>query len=144
MTGILSPEMRRYLLDTNMTSYLSRQQHPHLQKRMNRESPEDFAISVITEAELLYGLHLHPEATRVRRLVRDFLGWIPSVPWVSETAQVYATLRSEMQSKGMELSPLDTMIAAHAVALDLTLITHDRAFGRLAGRLRVEDWVAEA
>ena len=62
-----------------------------------------------------------------------------SLPWTSATARRYGTLRADLERKGRQLSALDLMIAAHAAEHDMTLVTHDVAFGAVPG-LRIQDW----
>jgi tRNA(fMet)-specific endonuclease VapC len=62
--------------------------------------------------------------------------------WNRRAADAYAALRADCESRGVSLSPLDTMIAAHAIAEDAVLVTRDKAFTQVEGRLRVEDWTS--
>jgi tRNA(fMet)-specific endonuclease VapC len=71
--------------------------------------------------------------------VRDFLERVPSLAWDSRAAAVYAVKREEQERKGKPLSVEDMMIAAHALSLGLTLVTHDQTFSFVDG-LRTEDW----
>ena len=67
------------------------------------------------------------------------LAAIDVLPWTSATARRYGTLRADLERQGRPLSALDLMIAAHAAEHDMTLVTHDLAFGAVPG-LRIEDW----
>ncbi len=53
----------------------------------------------------------------------------------------YADLRASCEKRGVSLTPFDVMIAAQAIALDATLVTRDKAFGRVEGPLRIDDWI---
>ena len=70
---------------------------------------------------------------------RRFLAKVARLPWDSAAARQYAQLRWAQESSGRSLSELDTMIAAHAVAENLVLVTNDKAFQQVAG-IRLEDW----
>jgi tRNA(fMet)-specific endonuclease VapC len=129
----------RYLLDTNIVSYFVRGNFPGLRNRIENTPLESFAISSVTEAELLYWVISRPERSRIRIAVDDILQWVPSLPWDSLIAQRHAILKNKMLCQGKPLSTEDMMIAAHALALDLTLITHDTAFAQV-DELRTEDW----
>ena len=96
-------------------------------------------ISVITEAELRFGVKRRPDATRLAKAVEIFLQDTPVLPWLSFTAQAYAELRTQMETQGIGLPAMDMLIAAHARANDCTLITADRAFKQVPG-LSVFDW----
>ena len=98
-------------------------------------------VSVITEAELRFGLARRPGATRLASDVEDFLLRVDILPWNSAAAESYGRLRATLEAVGRPLAALDTLIAAHALAEDAILVTHDGAFARVPG-LNVEDWQA--
>ena len=128
------------MLDTNTVSWLIKGRRNVLE-RMAAEAPERICLSVVTEAELLYGVARRPQARRLRLAIDEILAAIDVLPWTSATARRYATLRAELESRGKPLGPLDLMIAAHAVEREAVLVTSDRAFRAVPG-LRVEDWTA--
>ena len=128
-----------YMLDTNAASTLIRgRAGPALQRLMIEYGA---CISVITEAELRFGVRRRPEATRLAKAVEVFLLDVPSLPWTSITSEVYAEQRTRMESQGIGLSAMDLLIATHALAENCTLISADRAFTQVPG-LRVLDWSA--
>ena len=100
-----------------------------------------FCISVITEAELRFGLARRVGNADLRRIVENFLISVDIRSWTSVNAQRYGLLRAELETLGKSLAPMDLLIATHALAEDCTLISADRAFGRVPG-LRVLDWSA--
>lgn len=100
---------------------------------------EDFCISVVTEAELRFGLARGPVRAELRRLVEGFLDSADIRPWDSACARQYGRLRAELQASGRPLAPMDLMIATHALATHCTLVTADRSFAAVPG-LRVLDW----
>jgi tRNA(fMet)-specific endonuclease VapC len=130
--------MMLYLLDTNAVSMALRRQ-PQLLARLEVLAAEQIALSVITEAELLYGLARRPEAHRLSRLVHGFLKNTEILPWTSEAARYYAEAKAELDRRGQPLGIADMMIAAHALAEDAVLVTNDAAFARIDG-LKTEDW----
>jgi tRNA(fMet)-specific endonuclease VapC len=129
----------RYLLDTNIASYMIRGDFPHVRERSLREPAGEIGISVVTEAELRFGAARLPEVARIRILIRDFLAAVPILPWTSEAAIQYAHLRLAAERLGSPMGTLDLMIAAHAVAVDAVLVSHDRVFRRIP-QLKIEDW----
>ena len=129
----------RYMLDTNAASTLIRGRVGAALQSLLAE--RDACISVITEAELRFGVTRRPDATRLAKAVEVFLRYIPSLPWTSTTAQAYAELRTRMETQGIGLSAMDLLIATHALAENCTLISADRAFAQVPG-LRVLDWSA--
>jgi len=131
----------RYLLDTNTVSYSIKGIPPAVRARLKAIPRADVAISVFTQAELLYGLARKPLATRIREDVEAFLLDIEILPWDSSAAVSYGKLRAAQERKGRPLSHEDLMIAAHALSLGLTLVTRDQAFSFVDG-LKIEDWAA--
>ena len=122
-----------------MVSFLVKPSGSALRERLLRAQAGHVAISTVTEAELRFGLALLPLEARVRGVVSDFLLGIHIEPWDSPCAEQYASLAAAQRRKGAPLGPLDTMIAAHALAHNFTLVTNDKAFLRI-DTLRVEDW----
>jgi tRNA(fMet)-specific endonuclease VapC len=96
-------------------------------------------ISVITEAELRFGVARLPQAAKLGRAVEEFLIRVEVLPWDSEAAQRYAQLRAALEEHGEPMGNLDLMIAAQALAEGVILVTNDRVFRRVRG-LKVEDW----
>lgn len=127
----------RYMLDTNAVSALIRGRvSQELQDLLMEHSA---CISVITEAELRFGVRRRPDATRLAKVVEAFLQDTPVLPWTSATAHTYAELRTRMENQGIGLSAVDLLIAAHALAAGCALLSADRAFTQVPG-LRVIDW----
>jgi tRNA(fMet)-specific endonuclease VapC len=61
------------------------------------------------------------------------------MPWESSTAEKYGATRAELENQGIVLSPLDLLIASHALEVTAILVTNDKAFSRIKG-LKIEDW----
>jgi tRNA(fMet)-specific endonuclease VapC len=128
-----------YLLDTNIVSYFVRGNYPAVRRHIVRIPIEMLAVSAVTEAELRFWVISRPGSARTRIGVEDFLTRVPSLPWDSGAAQAYAITRDLLKRQGRVLSTQDLMIAAHALSLGLTLVTHDQAFSFVEG-LKTEDW----
>jgi tRNA(fMet)-specific endonuclease VapC len=132
--------MSGYLLDTNVASHVIKGDRPQILRRLIAIPIESLAISAVTEAELLYGVAKRGHPSALTRRVREFLRRVDIADWDRGAAGVYATLRAACETGGVSLSPLDMMIAAHAVSLDATLVARDRAFFHVPVGLVVEDW----
>lgn len=132
--------IERYLLDTNSVSAILRQ-HERVCTRAASVPLSALVISSVTAGELHYGLAKRPQATTLAKLVGEFLRYTDILPWNDAVAPHYGTLRASLEFKGVSIAPLDLMIAAHAVAIDATLISADQAFTMIAP-LKVEDWSA--
>jgi tRNA(fMet)-specific endonuclease VapC len=131
----------KFLLDTNICIYALKQNRRVIE-RLLAHSRSDLAVSVITEAELRTGAAKSTSATKTRRLVENFLRPLSIVEFVSHDAEVYAAVRSKLERAGRPIGPLDTLIAAQAIARNLVLVSNNaREFGRVAG-LRLENWAA--
>jgi tRNA(fMet)-specific endonuclease VapC len=101
------------------------------------------AISVVTWGELIYG------AEKSRHPAKSFAGLdelavlVPVLALPEEAGRIYGVIRAEMEKRGDMIGSNDAWIAAHARALDLTLVTNnEREFKRVSG-LKIENWVAE-
>lgn len=129
----------RYLLDTNTASYVIKGNFPRVRERLLRVPMADVGISVVTEAELLFGVARLPEATALKRVVEEFLLRVEVLTWNSEAARQYARIRAVLEKDGSPMGNLDLMIAAQALAAEVVLVTHDHVFRRVKG-LKVEDW----
>lgn len=129
----------RYLLDTNTASYVIKGKPPLVRENLLRVPMSEVGISVVTEAELRFGVARKPAATQLRLAVDEFLLRVEILPWESPAARHYATIRSSLEDSGTPMGNLDMMIAAQALAGGATLITHDRIFRRVE-ELRIEDW----
>lgn len=132
--------MRHYLLDTNTVSHALRG-HPKVLARMTAVPMAGLGISVVTEAELLFGLAKRPEAVRLQVLVEEFLRRVDVLPWDRDCAARYGFLRAALGERGKALAPLDLLIAAQAQALDAVLVSNDQAFAHCEG-IVWEDWTA--
>lgn len=129
----------RYLLDTNTASYVIKGNFPRVRERLLKVPMAEVGISVVTEAELRFGVARRPEATTLKTVVEEFMLRVEILPWNSEAAQHYAHIRAVLEKEGEPMGNLDMMIAAQAVAADAVLVTHDRVFRRVKG-LKIEDW----
>jgi tRNA(fMet)-specific endonuclease VapC len=129
----------RYLLDTNTASYVIKGNFPRVRARLLKVPMAEVGISVITEAELRFGVERRPEATTLKRVVEEFLLRVEVLPWKSEAARHYARIRASLEREGESMGNLDLMIAAQAVAAEVVLVTHDQVFRRVKG-LKIDDW----
>jgi tRNA(fMet)-specific endonuclease VapC len=129
----------RYLLDTNIASYVIKGNIPSVRRRIVQVPMAQLAISAVTEGALRYGAARRPDAARLRTVVDEFLLRMTILPWDSEAAQHYGQIRAALEREGQAMGNLDTMIAAHALAMGAVLVTNDRAFTRI-NKLKVEDW----
>ena len=133
--------MRLRLLDTNIASHIMRRDDAEVLKRLADLPTEEVAVSSVTKGELLYGLAKRQNSPVLLRTVTAFLQTVAVLPWTSETAEVYGTLKAKCKSRGIALSALDMMIAAHAVSLNAILVTREKAFDHIGESLEIESWI---
>jgi len=129
----------RYLLDTNTVSYIIKGNRLRVRERLLKVAMAEVGISVITEAELLFGLARRPDATHLKIVIDEFLLRVEILPWASEAARQYASIRAMLEASGQPMGNLDLMIAAQALASGTILVTSDAVFRRVKG-LKIEDW----
>lgn len=129
----------RYLLDTNIASYIIKGNFPAVRRHLVRHAMPEIAISSVTEGELCYGVARRPDATGLLTVVDEFLREVTILTWDSDAARQYGQLRAALERIGQPMGSLDMMIGAHALASALILVTNARAFGRVKG-LKVQDW----
>jgi tRNA(fMet)-specific endonuclease VapC len=135
-----------YLLDTNMVSYIITGYSPAARQRMLRLSEDEICcVSTITEAELRFGLAKRPKAVaaEARALLDSFLASVRVLPWGREEAESYGVLRAKLEAVGKPLSNMDMLIAAHAVALNAVLVSHDGDFARVEDLSASVDWATD-
>jgi tRNA(fMet)-specific endonuclease VapC len=131
----------KFLLDTDTCIYALKH-HPAVLKHLLAQSREDVAVSVITEAELRTGAAKSTSSAKTLRLVENFLRPLGIVEFTSNDAASYAHVRAKLERAGTPIGPLDTLIAAQAIARKLVLVSNnEREFNRVAG-LRIENWVS--
>lgn len=129
----------RYMLDTNICVFAIRQQTPDVLAALRAHAAEGIGISSIVASELWFGIETSASAKHVKALTR-FLSPLEIAPFDEAATQIYGQIRATLEAKGKTIGPLDTLIAAHALALDVTLVTNNtKEFRRVAG-LRIVDW----
>ena len=129
----------RYLLDTNTASCVIKGNIPRVRERLLKVPMAEIGVSVITEAELRFGVARRPDVPHLKLAVDEFLLRLAILAWDSGCAENYAEIRADLEKQGKPMGNLDMMIAAHALAVEAVLVTNDRAFRRIKN-LKVADW----
>jgi tRNA(fMet)-specific endonuclease VapC len=130
----------RYLLDTCVVSDFAQGQAGVL-ARIKSVSPQDIAVSSVTEMEVAYGLRLNPSLSRRFKPVMDaFFSAVLVLPYDRAAANATAQVRAALKTRGLPIGAYDALIAGTALAEQLTLVSSNtREFSRVAG-LSVENW----
>lgn len=129
-----------YMLDTNVISHIMQGRDAALLERLTAVPMGQAMISSVTLAELEYGLHRKGQPPRLRNALAQVLLRMDVLPWDERVATCYGELCHTLENRGINLGDFDTMIAAHAVAVDATLVSRDKAFTQVGERLRLEVW----
>jgi tRNA(fMet)-specific endonuclease VapC len=128
------------LLDTNICIHLIREKPRSILERFKEYAVGDIGISVITLAELEYGVSKSSKPATNKAALNQFVAPLELVVFDRSATAVYGKLRTTLEKKGQSIGAMDLLIAAHALALNVRLVTHNvREFGRVPG-LRVETW----
>ncbi len=131
--------MPRFMLDTNMCIYLMKNQPEEVAKRFAQCYVGDVVMSAITYAELEYGVAVCANRTRERRNLTALIEDIPVAPFDAAAATAYGPVREATRERKKDA--LDKLIAAHAIALDVILVTNnERDFTSYPG-IRIENWL---
>jgi len=131
----------RYMLDTNICIAIVKGKPLKALRRLERLSTGDVGISVITLAELRYGIAKSRNIKRNRQALEEFLLPLEVVDFDENAASAYGTVRANLENTGRPIDPLDTQIGAHALSLNSVLVTNNAAeFRRIKG-LEVENWL---
>lgn len=131
----------RYMLDTNICSYVLRSRPPSLKARFDEAGPGALAVSTVVLAELLFGAARHPAAIAICKQIGDLASRLDIVPWDEAAAEHYGAIRAALEKRGTPLGAMDMLIAAHARSRGATLVSNDvRHFARVEGLL-LANWV---
>jgi tRNA(fMet)-specific endonuclease VapC len=132
----------RYLLDTNIVADLVRTPQGVVAARIAREGEDTVCTSIVVAGELRFGAAKRGSAPLTAR-VEAILAAMEIVPLEEPADRRYGELRWHLERSGTPIGPNDMLIAAHALALGLTLVTANvREFSRVSG-LAVENWLVE-
>ena len=135
---------QRYMLDTNVVSHIMQGRDAALLARLTALPVGQVVMSSITLAELEYGLHRKGQPARLRSAMTQVLLRMDVLPWDEAVATCYGAMCVSLETQGINLSDFDMMIAAHAVTVDATLVSRDKAFAQVpAGPtycLKLEVW----
>ena len=130
----------RYMLDSNICIHVINHASDSLIAKLVKYEGE-LCISTIVAAELQFGAAKSAAQKKNRATLADFLAPLEVLPFDEDAASSYGDLRAALEKSGRPIGPLDTLIAAHAISLNATLVTNNlREFQRVKG-LRVDSWV---
>jgi tRNA(fMet)-specific endonuclease VapC len=128
------------MLDTDTCSYIMKRSHPTVLRRLMAVPVSDLCMSVVTKAELLYGVEVSPRRDQDASALTAFLPYVETLEFPDAGAAHYAEIRADLKRRGVKIGANDLFIAAHARALGLTLITNNIGEFSRVKDLVVENW----
>jgi tRNA(fMet)-specific endonuclease VapC len=132
--------MPRYMLDTDTCSYVMKRSHPAVLQRLQALPVADVCMSIISKAELLYGVEVSPRRSQDAAALAAFLPYVEALDFADDAALHYAEIRADLRKRGALIGANDLLIAAHARASGFVLVTNNTSeFERVKG-LTLENW----
>jgi tRNA(fMet)-specific endonuclease VapC len=133
----------RYMLGTDICIYAINHRPATVREALLRHQPAGLGISAVTAGELHFGVARSGSARNAEAL-RRFIAQLEVAPFDDAAAEISGRLRSWLAGQGTPIGPYDALIAAHAQALGVTLVSNNtREFARVPG-LTLENWVEPA
>jgi tRNA(fMet)-specific endonuclease VapC len=132
--------MLQYMLDTNICIYVMKQRPEKLRERFDRFA-EQLCISSITLGELYHGVDKSARRAENLHGLETFASRLEVLAFSPKAAAHYGQMRAELERAGRPIGPYDLLIAAHARAEGLTIVTNNTREFRRAPGLRVENWI---
>ena len=132
--------MPLYMLDTDTCSYIMKRSHPTVLKRLQAVPVSDVCMSVITKAELLYGVEVSPRRAQDAAALAAFLPYVEAVDFADDAAHHYAEIRADLKKRGTLIGANDLFIAAHARARGLVLVTNNTTEFQRVDNLELDNW----
>ncbi len=131
----------KFLLDTNICIYIIKQKPPEVLQKFNIYQVGDIGVSSITVAELEFGVQKSQFPTKNQQALTQFLLSLTIVDFDRAAAIVYGDIRARLEKQRKPIGSLDTLIAAHAISLEVTLVTNNaKEFSRVPN-LHLDNWV---
>ncbi|HOH36967.1 MAG TPA: type II toxin-antitoxin system VapC family toxin [Spirochaetota bacterium] len=131
----------KFLIDTNICIYIINKRPSSVLKKLSRYEINDIAISSITVSELEYGINKSTDSEKSRIALIEFLLPFQIVDYDSKAAKEYGIIRAELEKIGQPIGAMDYLIAAHAISLDLILVSNNlKEFSKI-DKIRFENWV---
>lgn len=131
----------RYMLDTNICIYIIKKHPVHVLNNLKKRDISDICLSSITLAELEYGVQKSERTSQNSIALAEFLAPLEIMPFDESAAIEFGKIRALLEKNGTLIGEYDLMIAAHARALDVTLVTNNAKEFKRVPDLRIENWV---
>jgi len=129
-----------YILDTDTCSYIIKDNNENIKHNLIVRRGSSICTSAITRAELMFGV-AKKRSEKITSKVKDFLRMIDVIPFDSSAADVYATLRRDLESSGDIIGNMDLLIASCAIANNAILVTNNTKHFSKIDNLEVQNWL---
>jgi tRNA(fMet)-specific endonuclease VapC len=133
---------RRFMLDTDTISFVLRGEGDAA-AQLTARAPSEVCLSAISLSELRFGAYKR-RSERLHRLIDTFTDTIEVLPFDAVAAAIFGRVCAGLESKGTPIGTLDTLIAAHALSLNLTLVTNNTKHFKQVRGLKTQNWLHEA
>jgi tRNA(fMet)-specific endonuclease VapC len=131
----------RYLLDTNICIYIAKHRPLTVKQKFQQLEPETVGMSFVTYGELYYGAEKSQHREIALHKLAQLIIHIPVIPPIEQMAIQYGQLRARLEQAGTPIGNNDLWIAAHALALNLILVSNNTKEFERVPNLKVENWV---
>lgn len=131
-----------YLLDTNICIYIMKRKPIEVIERFNQYQPRDLFLSSVTTSELYHGAQKSQRVQSNLDALNNFILPFRIVDYDESASYYYGEVLAYLEKKGCIIGSLDTMIAAHALSLDVTLITNNTKEFERVPNLKLDNWVS--
>lgn len=132
----------KYMLDTNICVYLIKKKPENVLLNLHSKMGDGIAISAITLAELIHGVEASAYPEKNALALNQFLSIVDILPFDDEASAEYGKIFATMRRQGTPIGVMDMLIAAHAKAKGLIIVTNNvREFERVEG-LGLDNWVS--
>ena len=131
-----------YMLDTDICAFVLRRSSSALLERIQTIPLAQQVISVVTYAELLYGVQVSAKKKMNQEAVDVLVRHLIIMDWTRDAARQYATIRANLRKRGALIGSNDLLIAAHASSLGATVVTNNTKDFKRVGGLRLENWMS--
>lgn len=128
------------LLDSNVCIAFLNGTDANLRTRLTSENPEEVVLCSTVKAELLYGARNSAHVARNLARLTEFFAPFESLSFDDDAAEIYGLVRAQLRREGRPIGGNDLIIAATALAADVTLVTRNQEEFRRVPGLRVEVW----
>ncbi len=129
----------KYLLDTNICIHFLKGKFGLIEKFQEIET-QNFAISEITFAELVFGAENSSNVKKNNELIEIFSNQVIILP-IFNAIYLYGKEKARLRAKGLMISDFDLLIGCTAVEKKLIMVTENlKEFDRISG-IEIENWV---